>query len=222
MQSIYKSLAKWWQPNQKLFIDAVEKGDLEDVIALSKLRDVDPTANNNEAIQIASKHGRLPVVKFLAGLPNVDPTANNNEALQYAGDLGYLSVVKYLVAIGAFDKGTLQYTFFPVINALLIAADAMSLDDIRALREIGKIPSETQLTTAKKDLKNEQKAYLLENGIMDICTSLNDYPLLVVMLIVDETIKYARNIPQYIKWNILERCKHTYGKYKTEKYEKAE
>ena len=61
---------------------------------------VDPSANNNYAIQLASKNGHEVLVKLLLDLPlerGVDPSAKNNYAIRYASVYDYTSIVKLLL-----------------------------------------------------------------------------------------------------------------------------
>ena len=95
---------------QKLFNKACKHGKIEVIKLLEPY--VDPTAEDNLAIQYASYYGHLDVVKYLSTLPNViafgnenrsvlvDPTAGNNRAIKYASQNGHLEVVKYLESIG--------------------------------------------------------------------------------------------------------------------------
>ncbi len=61
---------------------------------------IDPSADDNEAIKVASTHGYLSVVKLLLDLPverGVDPSADNNDAIRFASENGHTSVVKLLL-----------------------------------------------------------------------------------------------------------------------------
>ena len=60
----------------------------------------DITAQNNEAVCMASENGHLGVVKYLVSL-GADITAQENYAVRWASKHGNLDVVKYLVSLGA-------------------------------------------------------------------------------------------------------------------------
>ena len=60
----------------------VKNGYLEIVQELLKDNRVDPSANNNDAIQWASGNGHLEVVEELLKDNRVDPSANDNYAIQ--------------------------------------------------------------------------------------------------------------------------------------------
>ena len=90
-------------PNkQELFYKACKHGKIEVIKLLTPY--IDPRANDNLAIQIASFHGHLEVVKYLLTLCTtkdikVDPTAMDNFAIRWASSNGHLEVVKYLVTL---------------------------------------------------------------------------------------------------------------------------
>jgi len=58
---------------------------------------VDPSAENNRAIQFASDIGNLAAVNRLLQDERVDPSANNNVAIQWASDGGHLAIVNRLL-----------------------------------------------------------------------------------------------------------------------------
>ena len=72
-------------------------GHLEVVRVLLKDSRVDPSADNNQAIQFASENGHLEVVRELLKDSRVDPSANNNYAIQDASENGHLEVVRELL-----------------------------------------------------------------------------------------------------------------------------
>ena len=57
----------------------------------------DPSANGNWAIQLASKHGHLEIVKLLLDDPRVDPSTSDNLAIRCASHNGHTEVVKLLL-----------------------------------------------------------------------------------------------------------------------------
>ena len=60
----------------------------------------DVTAQDNDAVCLASKNGHLDVVKYLVSV-GADVTAQDNDAVCLASENGHLDVVKYLVNVGA-------------------------------------------------------------------------------------------------------------------------
>ncbi len=89
----------------RAFSTAVINGFLPIVKALSKIAGVDPTADDNDAIQAAAQYGELEVVKFLCTDPDlkVDPAANNNTAICLAAQFGHLQVIQYLCTLPNID-----------------------------------------------------------------------------------------------------------------------
>jgi hypothetical protein len=79
------------------FMDAVRKENLELVNRLLQDPRVDPSADDNCAIQSASTNGYLAVVNRLLQDPRVDPSANNNYGIQMAAAEGHLAVVNRLL-----------------------------------------------------------------------------------------------------------------------------
>ena len=58
---------------------------------------MDPSANDNAAIQSASAHGHLAVVARLLQDERVGPSDWNNEAIRAASENGHLAVVARLL-----------------------------------------------------------------------------------------------------------------------------
>jgi ankyrin repeat protein len=58
---------------------------------------IDPSANENEAVRCAAKHGHAQVVELLLKHPNVDPSTNDNYAIRYAATYGHAQVVGLLL-----------------------------------------------------------------------------------------------------------------------------
>ena len=63
------------------------------------LRDgrVDPSAENNDAIRLASERGHRDVVELLLGDDRVDPSAENNSAIRFASRRGHSEVMMLLL-----------------------------------------------------------------------------------------------------------------------------
>jgi len=76
------------------------------VKALLSHNRVDPSANNNEAIRLASSNRNLKIVKLLLNDNRVDPCANNNEAIQCACKNGHTKIVKALLGDNRVDPSS--------------------------------------------------------------------------------------------------------------------
>ena len=82
----------------QLLLDAIKRDDLEVVRKLLEDPRVDPTVNDNWAIQVASDNGHLEVVRLLLADPRVDPSADDNWAIRQASENDHLEVVRLLLA----------------------------------------------------------------------------------------------------------------------------
>ena len=60
---------------------------------LLKNSKVDPSANDNQAIGIASQHGHVKIVKLLLEDKRVDPSDNKNYAIRIANQMGHKKVL---------------------------------------------------------------------------------------------------------------------------------
>jgi len=76
-------------------VKACLEGDFEKVKNLIEFK-ADISANDNQAVRVASRHGHLEIVKFLTGL-GADITAKDNWALGAASVCGHFEIVKFLV-----------------------------------------------------------------------------------------------------------------------------
>jgi ankyrin repeat protein len=75
---------------------------------LLKTNKVDPAANNNFAIRLASRNGHIEVVQELLKTNKVDPAAENNYAIRGAIKNDHIEVVRELLSTGKvnpFEKG---------------------------------------------------------------------------------------------------------------------
>jgi hypothetical protein len=80
--SIYNDIKN--KNNQKLFQYASSHGHLEIVkYLLSNDHDIDPAADDNEAIRRAVIHGHLNVVKYLISTVLIDPATEDNFAIRW-------------------------------------------------------------------------------------------------------------------------------------------
>jgi hypothetical protein len=84
------------------FLKATKNGHLEVVKYLISFPGINPSADDNFAIKLASINGHLSVVKYLIGLSEeykIDPAADDNYAVIKASERGHLDVVKYLMSL---------------------------------------------------------------------------------------------------------------------------
>jgi ankyrin repeat protein len=58
---------------------------------------VDPSADDNQAIQLAAYNGHLQVVERLLEHPGVDPSDGNNEAIRWAAKRGHAEIIRRLL-----------------------------------------------------------------------------------------------------------------------------
>lgn len=85
--------------NGLLFIKACEYGFTEAVkLWLQDRRRINPAANKQEALRLASKNGHIEIVKLLLADRRVKPQAKESEALRKASRHGYIKIVKLLLA----------------------------------------------------------------------------------------------------------------------------
>jgi ankyrin repeat protein len=84
---------------QSIFRSACHWCNISLVRLLLEYTDIDPSADNNFAIRIASQSGRVDVVDRLLQEDRsvVDPSANNNYAIRYASRFGRVDVVDRLL-----------------------------------------------------------------------------------------------------------------------------
>jgi hypothetical protein len=91
-------------------------GNVEEVERLLQDPNVDPSENNNSAIQYASDNGHLAVVERLLQDHRVDPSSLNNDAIQCAASSGHLAIVERLLQDDRVDPSdddnwTIRYVF---------------------------------------------------------------------------------------------------------------
>jgi len=83
---------------EEVFSEAACEGEAEVVRALLADSRVDPTADNNFAIRVASGYGYAEVVRALLADPRVDPAADDDYAIRVASYYGHAEVVRALLA----------------------------------------------------------------------------------------------------------------------------
>jgi len=105
-------------------MDKAAEGDLE-AVKLLLVAGADVSADDNWAIQIASRKGHLEIVKLLIA-NGADVTAGNNEAIRGASSQGHVEVVKLLEAAKAVSK---QKITLEVTEKQLKAIEAIMLLD---------------------------------------------------------------------------------------------
>jgi len=80
------------------FFDAILNSNVKRVKLLLSDPNIDPSENDNEAIQKASRNGQFEIVKLLLSDSRVDPSANDNYPLKWAALLGDFEIVKLLLS----------------------------------------------------------------------------------------------------------------------------
>ena len=79
------------------FQQAARQGNVDAIENLLQNEQVDPSADHNAAISIASAYGRLRVVERLLQDPRVDPSDDHNKAIRNASAYGKFPVVELLL-----------------------------------------------------------------------------------------------------------------------------
>jgi hypothetical protein len=70
---------------------------------------VNPSADNNSAIRLASQFGHIAVVDRLLQDPRVDPSADNNSAIYLASQFGHIAVDERLLQDKRITSNNLEY-----------------------------------------------------------------------------------------------------------------
>lgn len=85
---------------QELFLNAVRVGNVEIVQFFLRQTHImlDPAANGNMAIQEASVHGHVEIIRLLLACPGVDPAAENNSPLQRAVYFNHTEAARLLLS----------------------------------------------------------------------------------------------------------------------------
>ena len=96
------------KPNCDDLLRVCYRGWWKSLILLVGVYEMDPSVNDNRAIQLASQNGHDKVVALLLADPRVDPGADDNEAIYMASLNGYHKVVALLLADSRVDP-TVKY-----------------------------------------------------------------------------------------------------------------
>lgn len=97
-------------PKQVKFQNALVLADVAAVQQMLLNSEVDPGANDDEAIRFACANGYRNIVEVLLGDSNVDPAVRNNEPLRLAVAHGHEEIVELLVADERVDpNGIFRY-----------------------------------------------------------------------------------------------------------------
>jgi len=94
LETMDKQFTRRW--DGELLEEAAKHGDVQ-LVDLLIQAGVDPSANDNEGLLLASKYGHLPVVNRLLQDERVDPSVEDNYAIRWACCYGHLSVVDRLL-----------------------------------------------------------------------------------------------------------------------------
>ena len=81
---------------QEKFYKAIKNNDINNVKSLLNDKRIDPSYDNNFAIQLASQNGHIDIVKLLLKDKRVDPSHDNNYIIRFAYNEGYLDIVNLL------------------------------------------------------------------------------------------------------------------------------
>jgi ankyrin repeat protein len=82
--------------NRELY-QAIGENDIDRVRILLQNPEVDPTADNNEALRYSSWKGHYEIVQLLLQDPRIDPSAHQNQALINAAVAGRTNIVELLL-----------------------------------------------------------------------------------------------------------------------------
>ena len=85
------------------------------------------SAENNYAIQLASRKGHLEIVELLLQDPRVDPSADDNYAIGWASQNGHLEIIKLLLQDPRVDP-SLQSNQIPFITSQLQSKSILFLN----------------------------------------------------------------------------------------------
>jgi ankyrin repeat protein len=86
-----------------LFQESIRQGRVEVVRLLLSENRVDPSYDDDDAIQSASDNGHIEVVRLLLSDNRVDPSTYNNFAIQSASSNGHVEVVRLLLSDNRVD-----------------------------------------------------------------------------------------------------------------------
>ncbi len=78
-------------------MNAVRRTDNKELVKQMLKSGVDPSAQDNYAIQLAAEYGHTEVVRLLLSDSRVNPSAQYNYAIKWAAYYGHTEVVKLLL-----------------------------------------------------------------------------------------------------------------------------
>jgi len=145
------------------FINAIVKSDVEVVRAALTAGRVDPGANDNVAIQVASEIGNLEIFKMLIVDDRVDIVANNNMSIFIASKKGNLDIVRELLHAERVDPSARNNSaihWASVNKHFEVVAELLAQD-----RVVRKFEYRTMSEVIKRELK---KMYAYINTDEDI------------------------------------------------------
>ena len=79
------------------FKEAIKNNDINNVKLLLQDNNIDPSANSNIAIRIASEYGFTELIVLLLKDKRVDPSDYGDDAFRYASENGFIDIVKLLL-----------------------------------------------------------------------------------------------------------------------------
>jgi len=137
---------------------------------------IDPSAENNYAIRVASENGHLAVVNRLLADERVDPSADNNFAIRWASENGHLAVVNRLLQDERVDPSALDN------NAIQWASH------------------NGHLAVVERLLADERVDPSADNNYAIGWASYNGHLAVVERLLADERVDPSANDNKAIKW----------------------
>jgi ankyrin repeat protein len=137
------------------FIHAISRTNIEIINRLLEENRVDPSADNNKAIRIASQKGHLDIVNRLLEDPRVDPSAYNNSAIKWASQNGHFDIVNRLLEDPRVDPSSenneairlaSRNGHFNIVTRLMIDQRVTTNSDI-ALRAIQTLNNQSRINS---------------------------------------------------------------------------
>ena len=183
------------------FTEYVKIGNLQKVIEFIETNQVDASKQNNNTIIWAVYNGHLNVIKYLLTLPRVDISAQDNLAITLAARNGHLAVVEYLLTLPNVDASAQKN------SAINYAASKEYLSIVAML-----LYYEPKVAASLPSTNYAQYHQLLLSKLRPvahkIAVSLTEFPMPLIIEVIEQSLKFAIYIPYHIKWNMVFAIKH--------------
>ena len=174
LHGLYSSMS-----SRDLLLKGISSGNLEAV--KKAVKKIDPSFDDNTALELATKKGEIEIVDFLLKDSRVDPSNNGNQNILWAAvDRGHASVVKRLLKDPRVD---------PTVNDNEILLHAAALGKYYCVKEL--------LKDGRVDAQNTIKMMRTTNLIRaqwEIYQEIQD-------ILWDYTIKKGQDIKQWLDDN---------------------